>query len=85
MENTPKETLDAATLPISRILSSHPRERLYVHPLTWTQRHLELLGCRFYCPDSEPLEIKIEIGTSGEAKSQRHAKVLAETSDIVNK
>jgi hypothetical protein len=32
---------------INDILRSHPRERLYVVPLQWTERHLELLGCAF--------------------------------------
>jgi hypothetical protein len=34
-------------LSISQIISLHPRERLYTHPLVWTARHLGLLSCTF--------------------------------------
>lgn len=32
---------------IQKLIATHPRERLFVHPLLWTARHLELLGCEF--------------------------------------
>ncbi|KAK0655453.1 hypothetical protein B0T16DRAFT_12554 [Cercophora newfieldiana] len=35
-------------LSISQIISTHPRERLYTHPLVWTARHLGLLSCEFF-------------------------------------
>jgi hypothetical protein len=37
-------------LSLSQILRLHPRERLLVHPLQWTARHLELLQCSFDAP-----------------------------------
>ncbi|KAL8296330.1 hypothetical protein RB597_005756 [Gaeumannomyces tritici] len=42
-----EETACRDHLSISQLISSHPRERLYVHPLCWTARHLALLGCHF--------------------------------------
>jgi len=30
---------------ISELIAMHGRERLFVHPLLWTQRQLHLLGC----------------------------------------
>ncbi|KAK3377676.1 hypothetical protein B0H63DRAFT_222140 [Podospora didyma] len=33
---------------ISQLITTHPRDRLFVHPLTWTARHLSLLCCRFF-------------------------------------
>ncbi len=35
-------------LSVSQIISTHPRERLYTHPLVWTARHLGLLSCEFF-------------------------------------
>lgn len=32
---------------VEKILRQHPRERLFVQPLEWTSRHLELLGITF--------------------------------------
>jgi len=32
---------------IHDIIRQHPRERLLVQPLEWTQLHLELLKCSF--------------------------------------
>jgi len=32
---------------ISELIAMHSRERLFVHPLLWTQRQLHLLGCTF--------------------------------------
>ncbi|KAL8407621.1 hypothetical protein RB594_006447 [Gaeumannomyces avenae] len=42
-----EETACRDHLSISQLISSHPRERLYVHPICWTARHLALLGCHF--------------------------------------
>lgn len=39
---------------IHGLLKTYCRERLYVHPLHWTERHLELLCCRFV--DKGPME-----------------------------
>ncbi|KAF4772825.1 hypothetical protein HER10_EVM0010467 [Colletotrichum scovillei] len=44
---TPEPPPNLASLSIRRILHSHPRERLQVHPLLWTSRHLHLLRCDF--------------------------------------
>jgi hypothetical protein len=33
---------------ILRLISTYPRERLFVHPLIWTTRHLDLLHCEFF-------------------------------------
>ncbi|KAK1749611.1 hypothetical protein QBC47DRAFT_418833 [Echria macrotheca] len=38
---------NANGLSIAQLLSTHPREQLFVHPLMWTARHLELLRCGF--------------------------------------
>lgn len=35
-------------LSIRQLISTHPRERLFVQPLFWTARHLELLHCKFF-------------------------------------
>ncbi|KAK5657164.1 hypothetical protein OQA88_3221 [Cercophora sp. LCS_1] len=35
-------------LSISQIISIHPREPLYTHPLVWTARHIDLLSCEFF-------------------------------------
>jgi hypothetical protein len=37
-------------LSLHRILCLHPRERLLLHPVKWTNRHLELLNCSFELP-----------------------------------
>jgi hypothetical protein len=44
---TVKKTAYPSPLSISELISAYPRERLYVHPLLWTRRHLSLLGCEF--------------------------------------
>jgi hypothetical protein len=44
---------------INDILRSHPRERLYVVPLQWTERHLELLGCAFV-PQSRAVNAELD-------------------------
>ncbi|KAL5086054.1 hypothetical protein Trisim1_009682 [Trichoderma cf. simile WF8] len=35
------------TLSIKQLLRLHPRDKLLVHPLEWTGRHLEVLQCSF--------------------------------------
>lgn len=35
-------------LSINRLLALYPRERLLVHPLSWTDRQLALLDCRMH-------------------------------------
>ncbi|KAK0736349.1 hypothetical protein B0T21DRAFT_366758 [Apiosordaria backusii] len=42
-----KKTAYPSALSISELISAYPRERLFVHPLLWTRRHLGLLGCEF--------------------------------------
>jgi len=56
--NTPCARQDPGNktaVPVAQLLSLNPRERLYVHPLRWTQRHLDLLGCDFVFEGSIPL------------------------------
>lgn len=43
-----EEHTRASPFPISQLLSTHPRGRLFVHPLMWTAQHLGLLGCAFF-------------------------------------
>ncbi len=40
-------------LSINRLLALHPRERLLVHPLRWTDRQPALLDCRIHDHDEE--------------------------------
>ncbi|KAL7915892.1 hypothetical protein GGI35DRAFT_430916 [Trichoderma velutinum] len=40
------------TLSIKQLLRLHPRDKLLVHPLEWTSRHVEVLQCSF--EDSPP-------------------------------
>ncbi|KAM7188545.1 hypothetical protein V8F33_010588 [Rhypophila sp. PSN 637] len=49
MEPTTVEVQAKPTRPLSifQLLRAYPRERLYVHPVLWTQLHLKLLGCEF--------------------------------------
>ncbi|KAK5653270.1 hypothetical protein OQA88_9169 [Cercophora sp. LCS_1] len=50
---TPTTAADAEETPvvkglsILRLISTYPREQLFVHPLVWTTRHLDLLRCEF--------------------------------------
>ncbi|KAL7812796.1 hypothetical protein V8C26DRAFT_436794 [Trichoderma gracile] len=41
-------------LSINQLLRLHCRERLFVHPVEWTHRHLELLECSFEPSTPEP-------------------------------
>ncbi|KAI0096930.1 hypothetical protein GGR51DRAFT_542346 [Nemania sp. FL0031] len=43
-------------LSVNGLLRKHCRERLYVKPLQWTARHLELLGYRFFRQSSKELK-----------------------------
>jgi hypothetical protein len=43
-----EETPVAQGLSILRLISTFPREQLFVHPLIWTTRHLDLLRCEFF-------------------------------------
>ncbi|KAK2803530.1 hypothetical protein FQN50_006965 [Emmonsiellopsis sp. PD_5] len=43
-----------AALSIHHVVRLHPRERLWVHPLLWTARHLELLQVTFEEPVHAP-------------------------------
>jgi hypothetical protein len=42
-----REPANISTFSISQLLALHPRERLFVHPLLWTTRHLQLFHCQF--------------------------------------
>jgi len=44
---TPQEVALPTSSSINNIIRQHPRVRLYVTPLHWQMRHLELLGCQF--------------------------------------
>lgn len=44
------------SLSIPKIIRQHPSEPLFVQPLEWTDRHLELLRCSFKEKDALPLE-----------------------------
>lgn len=48
------KALTASPLSINQLLRLHCRERLAVHPVEWTHRHLELLECSFGWPTPEP-------------------------------
>ncbi|KAF7543475.1 hypothetical protein G7Z17_g10714 [Cylindrodendrum hubeiense] len=46
---------------IDEIIRRHPRERLFVQPLEWTARHLELLQCSFELQgDAVPSKIPVD-------------------------
>lgn len=46
--STPTPPPTTPLLSINRLLALHPRERLLVHPMCWTDRQLALLGCRIH-------------------------------------
>lgn len=37
---------------VRALICEHPRERIFVQPLEWTPRHLELLDCSFQQDDT---------------------------------
>ena len=43
-----EESTNINSLSISQLIRTQPRERLFVHPLMWTARHLGLLRCNFF-------------------------------------
>ena len=59
-------------LSIKRLLALHPRERLLVHPLCWTDRQLTLLDCRIHSHSSTS-----ENAEDGTPKSDGLARLLA--------
>jgi hypothetical protein len=46
-DNMEHDTTNTSNLSLSRLIATYSRERLFVHPLLWTTRHLGLLRCRF--------------------------------------
>jgi len=42
-----EDATNVSNLSVSRLIAAHSRERLFVHPLLWTTRHLSLLRCQF--------------------------------------
>jgi len=42
-----RESANISTFSVSQLLAFYPRERLFVHPLLWTTRHLRLFHCQF--------------------------------------
>jgi hypothetical protein len=47
---SPSDSVSSRPLSLHQILTLYSRERLLVHPLRWTSRHLELLQCSFGQP-----------------------------------
>ncbi|KAK3364232.1 hypothetical protein B0T25DRAFT_598118 [Lasiosphaeria hispida] len=47
MATSTREREDISTFSIPQLLALYPRERLFVHPLLWTTRHLRLVHCQF--------------------------------------
>ncbi|KAH7131501.1 hypothetical protein B0J13DRAFT_105320 [Dactylonectria estremocensis] len=45
--------MSAPLLSVDEIIRRHPRERLFVQPVEWTGRHLELLQCSFELQDDD--------------------------------
>ncbi|KAF4968785.1 hypothetical protein FSARC_3914 [Fusarium sarcochroum] len=75
---------------VNGICRQHPRERLFVQPLEWTQLHLELLNCSFQeetpeTPSKEPEDDTSEVfdGKKSANRSARTAERLA-TSEMKN-
>ncbi|KAK3291548.1 uncharacterized protein B0H64DRAFT_247732 [Chaetomium fimeti] len=50
-EDSPNSSIAQRPVSIKRIIALHPRERLFVQPLLWTNRQLALLGCRIHVRD----------------------------------
>ena len=65
-------------LSINQLLALHPREQLQVHPLRWTDRQLDLLGCRVHSRHDEAQSIVAdENAEAASSKPGRLAGVLA--------
>ncbi|KAK3906523.1 hypothetical protein C8A05DRAFT_11726 [Staphylotrichum tortipilum] len=65
-------------LSINRLLALHPRERLLVHPLRWTDRQPTLLGCRIHSHHDEAYSAAADENTeAASSKSDRLAALLA--------
>ena len=58
-------------LSISQIISIHPREPLYTHPLLWTARHLGFLSCEFFNDGTIPV-----VPVPASPKEQPNADIL---------
>ncbi|KAK3300397.1 uncharacterized protein B0H64DRAFT_14662 [Chaetomium fimeti] len=56
LHTTSPSDSDLQPLSLHQILCLHPRERLLVHPVQWTSRHLELLNCSFELPSPAVLK-----------------------------
>ena len=75
---------------IHDIIRQHPRERLLVQPLEWTELHLELLKCSFVdeTPEDDPEESENKASeASGSRKIVNHSAKTAErlaTSEMKN-
>lgn len=75
---------------IHDIIRQHPRERLLVQPLEWTQLHLELLKCSFVdeTPEDQPEDSENKASeASGSRKIVNHSAKTAErlaTSEMKN-
>lgn len=65
----PTQTVSKSSDPLSiwQIARLHPRERILVAPITWTSRHLELLGCSFQDAVAAPpnTELDLPVGNDG--------------------
>ncbi|KAK4130232.1 hypothetical protein BT67DRAFT_445867 [Trichocladium antarcticum] len=77
--NTPTPPPTTSPLSINRLLALHPRERLLVHPLCWTDRQLDLLGCRIHSHYEEADSAGADENAGAtSSKSDRLAAFLAE-------
>ncbi|KAH6650722.1 hypothetical protein F5144DRAFT_57965 [Chaetomium tenue] len=75
--NSPSELDLPQALSLHRILCLHPRERLLLHPVKWTSRHLELLNCSFELPSRAVLNRARFYPPSNERKAAGRARRLA--------
>ncbi|KAH6630548.1 hypothetical protein B0J18DRAFT_421475 [Chaetomium sp. MPI-SDFR-AT-0129] len=74
----PRPPLLPPPLSINRLLALHPRERLLVHPLRWTDRQPALLGCRIYSHFDDARSAAADENTEpASPKSERLAGLLA--------
>lgn len=74
---SPSESDLPQALSLHRILCLHPRERLLLHPVKWTSRHLELLNCSFELPSPAVLNRARLYPPSNERKAAGRAHRLA--------